>query len=82
MLLYVASSNVPHGADWEDLRFRQINEHCSWIYLNANPEDVELFMQVLDKLVSALKNMGVEFSGDNIARQVWDYMSSRQMFAK
>ena len=39
-------------------------------------------MQYLDKLVAALTAMGVEFSGDNLARQVWDYMSSRQMRAK
>ena len=39
-------------------------------------------MQYLDNLVAALKDMGVEFSGDNIARQVSDYMSSRQLFAR
>ena len=82
VLLYVVSCNVPHGPDCEDLRVRQIKEHCNWIYLSANPEDVELFIQYLDKLVAALKAMGVEFSGDNIAREVWDYMSSRQLFAK
>ena len=61
---------MPHGPDCEDLCFRQIKEHRNWIYANANPEDVELFMQYLDKLVAALKAMGVEFSGDNIARDV------------
>ena len=82
VLLYVVSCNVPHGPDCEDLRYRQIKEHTTWLYKNAKPEQVELFMQCLPKLVAALKAMGVEFSSDNIAQQVWDFMSNRQVFAK